>query len=86
MTELTSEALGGLTCDEMRKLLRDLQEARFSGALRVRFRERDVTFQSDAEMARKESELTRRISTQCMGSGQGNRRKHVGLVTFGRGT
>ncbi len=70
--------VGGLSTEEMQALLKDLQEARFTGASRVKFREREVTFKSDSQMARIEQELIRRLNGT-------KRRKHVGLTTFSKG-
>lgn len=42
--------IDGLTPEEKRVFLRDLKEAYYSGAHRVRFRERDVTYRSSTEM------------------------------------
>lgn len=37
---------------EMQEMLIELKKARFSGARRIKFRERDVEYKSDAEMAK----------------------------------
>lgn len=42
--------LSGLSTADKEELLKNLQEALYSGLSRVKFRERDVTFQSAAEM------------------------------------
>lgn len=65
----------------MQGLLKELQEARFTGASSIEFRDRKVTYKSDAQMARIESELKRRLKEAC---GQTSR-KRVGLVTFSKG-
>ncbi|QPC87135.1 hypothetical protein GA830_10560 [Mesorhizobium sp. NBSH29] len=39
-----------LTVDEKKTMLRDLRIARYSGAKRIKFRERDVTYRTDEEM------------------------------------
>lgn len=75
------EDLGGLTIEEMQGLLKELQEARFTGASSIEFRDRKVTYKSDAQMARIEAELKRRLTEACGKSG----RKHVGLATFSKG-
>lgn len=72
-----SELIGDLTREEKIKFLRDLKEARLSGVSRVKFKERDVTYRSDAEMARVIADLERQLL--------GRKRKHVGLTTFSRG-
>ncbi len=51
-----------LTIEEKRQLLRDLYAARYSGAKRVRFRERDVTYRDDSEMRRAIADLEADIS------------------------
>jgi hypothetical protein len=47
---------------EMQAWLLELQKARASGARRVEFRERQVEYKSDAEMAAAEADLERRIA------------------------
>lgn len=47
MAEIVIETL---TLDEKLALLRDLKEAYYSGATRIRFRDRDVSYRSIAEM------------------------------------
>ncbi|MBN9308730.1 MAG: hypothetical protein J0I99_00700 [Devosia sp.] len=47
---------------EMQEMLAELQRARFSGARRVKFRERDVEYKSDAEMAKAISALKAEIN------------------------
>jgi hypothetical protein len=69
-----------LTLEEKKLWLRELKEARYTGARRVQFRDRDVTYKSDAEMRDAIRDLEAEISAS---SGRG--RKHIGLVTFGRG-
>lgn len=51
-----------LTPEEKQSLLRELKEAYFLGALRVRFRERDVTYRSRAEMKAIIDELTNEVA------------------------
>jgi hypothetical protein len=52
----------GITADEKRIMLRDLKEAYYSGATRIRFRERDVIYRSLAEMAQAIDRLEGEIS------------------------
>lgn len=67
-----------LTVEEMRTLLKDLKIARYSGAKRVRFRERDVTYRTDEEMARAIAALENDIAAAA-----GPRRtRHVILSTY----
>jgi hypothetical protein len=47
----------GWTADELKGFLRALQKARFSGALRVEFRDREVEYKSDAEMQAAENRI-----------------------------
>ena len=51
-----------MTQEEMQALLKELETARFSGALRVKFRERDVTYKSDLEMAKAISALKEQLA------------------------
>ncbi|WP_421983355.1 phage head-tail joining protein [Roseibium sp.] len=68
----------GLTVEEKRALLKELKEAIFSGALKIRFREREVTYRSLEEM--------RKIVKDIEGELGGKpKRKHVILTTFSRG-
>lgn len=70
-------AVSDLTTEERSQLLRDLKIARFSGAKRVKFRERDVTYRTDDEMKAAiealEAEITpskrRRTSVASFSSG-----------------
>lgn len=66
-----------LTADEKRTFLRDLKEAYYSGAHRIRFRERDVTYRSMQDMKKVIDELTAELT---------NRRPRPAVfTTFGRG-
>lgn len=51
-----------LTLEQKRAYLRELKEAYFTGATRIRFRERDVTFRTQAEMRRIIDELTDEVA------------------------
>lgn len=66
-----------LTPEEKLDLLKDLQEAYYSGVSRVRFRERDVTYRSLEEMKKVIDDLTTSIT--------GRRRRPAVFTTFGRG-
>lgn len=66
-----------LTPEEKGALLRDLKEAYYLGAKRVRFRERDVTYRSREEM--------KAIIDELEGEQRARKRKHVILTTFNRG-
>lgn len=50
------------TSEEKAQFLKDLKEARWSGANRVRFRERDVTYRSDAELQAAIDDLTKELN------------------------
>ncbi|SCM79956.1 conserved hypothetical protein [uncultured Pleomorphomonas sp.] len=69
----------GLTAAEKQDLLRDLQEALFSGVYRVRFRDRDVTYQSAAEMRETISDLE-----SSLGVGR-TTKQGVIFTSFGKG-
>lgn len=66
-----------LTTEEKRMLLRELKEAYYLGALRVRFNERDVIYRSRAEMKAIIDELEQELAPR--------RKRHVILTSFGRG-
>ncbi|EFO32122.1 conserved hypothetical protein [Roseibium sp. TrichSKD4] len=68
------------TLEEKKGLLAELKRARFSGALRVKFNDRDVTYKSDAEMARAISALEADIVRSS-----GVRRSGVLLTSFSDG-
>lgn len=65
------------TPDERAEFLRDLKEAYYTGAVRVRFRERDVTYRSREEMKAIIDELEGVVSPRI--------RRNVILTTFARG-
>lgn len=67
-----------LTADEKAQFLRDLKEAYYLGANRVKFRERDVSYRNRADMKAIIDELESELAV-------GRRRKQVILTTFGRG-
>lgn len=66
-----------LTPQEKQVFLRDLKEAYYSGAHRVRFRERDVTYRSSAEM--------KAIIEELEGNLKQRRPRPAVFTTFGRG-
>lgn len=74
---MSNPFLDSLTAEEKQEFIRDLSEAYYSGAQRVRFRDRDVTYRSRDEMKATLDEL--------INSGRPKRRKHFVLTTFGRG-
>ncbi|MDQ0422299.1 hypothetical protein J2045_003347 [Peteryoungia aggregata LMG 23059] len=74
---MSNPFLDELSPEEKQAFLRDLAEAYYSGASRVRFRERDVTYRSMDEMKAVLDELTTAV--------RGKRRKHVIFTTFSRG-
>jgi hypothetical protein len=53
-----------LTLEEKQQLLRDLKTARFSGAKRIRFRERDVTYRTDEELRKAIEDLEGEIGNK----------------------
>lgn len=67
----------GLTLDEKREMLRELKRARYSGALRVKFNDRDVTYKSEAEMQSAIKALENELAPGRSGG--------VLLTTFGSG-
>ncbi len=69
-----------LTVEEKRVLLSELKQALYTGARRIRFNDRDVTYQhtSDMRMAVKALEDDIRCS-------QGGRRQTVVSTTYSRG-
>ena len=67
----------GLTIEERRALLKEIKEAYFSGALKVKFREREVIYRSREEMLGIISDLENDVTPR--------RRKNVILTTFSRG-
>jgi hypothetical protein len=70
--------IAGLTPDEKRVFLRDLLEGYYSGASRIRFRERDVTFRSLQEMKKIIDELKAELNPAP-------RPRPAVFTTFGRG-
>lgn len=66
------------TPEEKRELLRDLKEAYYLGATRVKFRERDVSYRNRADMKAIIDELEAELNPN-------RRRKKSILTTFGRG-
>lgn len=74
---MSNPFIDSLTPEERQEFLRDLSEAYYSGAQRVRFRERDVTYRTQAEM--------KKVLDDLIGQTTGRRRKHTILTTFGRG-
>lgn len=73
----TTVIIESLTLEEKAAFLRDLKEAYYLGASRVKFRERDVTYRSRAEMKSIIAELESSLVIR--------KRKDVILTTFGRG-
>ena len=74
MTDIVIETL---TLEEKLLFLRDLKEAYYSGATRVRFRDRDVTYRSIAEMKIIIGDLEQATVLRP--------KRNVVLTTFGRG-
>lgn len=66
-----------LTIEEKQELLRELREARYSGVLRVKFRERDVTYRSDAELKKAIKDLEGELNPKA--------KQQVGFAAFGTG-
>lgn len=66
-----------LSPEEKAELLKEISTAYFSGARRVRFRDRDVEYRSLEEMKRAIDELGDQVT--------GRRRQSVVLTSFGRG-
>lgn len=70
-----------LTLEEKKELLTELKRARYSGASRVRYLDREVTYKSDAEMLKAINDLNDEIN-----DAQGSRkRKNVRLASFSSG-
>lgn len=69
--------MSDLTTAEKQQLLADLKTARFSGAKRVKFRERDVTYRSDAELLKAISDLENELA--------GGRRRRTSVASFSTG-
>ena len=70
----------GITLVDKQIWIRSLKEAIASGALRVKFADRDVTYRSLQEMR----EILQNLEDE-VAAGGGRKRKHVGLTTFGSG-
>lgn len=70
-------SLEGVTEEERQQFLADLKAAYFSGALRIKFRERDVIYRSREEM--------RQIIADLEGAGATAPRRNIILTTFNRG-
>lgn len=66
------------TASEKREFLRDLKEAYYLGATRVKFRERDVSYRNRAEMKAIIDELEAELNPR-------RPRKNAILTTFNRG-
>jgi hypothetical protein len=66
-----------LTLEEKQQLLKDLKTARFSGAKRVRFRERDVTYRTDEELRKAIDDLENDIA--------GTSRRRATVAAFSTG-
>lgn len=67
-----------ITAVEKAELLRELKEAYYLGAMRVKFRERDVSYRNRADMKAIIDELEAELAPS-------RRRKQVILTTFSRG-
>lgn len=65
------------TPEEKRSFLRDLKEAYYLGATRVKFRERDVSYRNREDMKAIIDELEAELNPR--------RKKHVIMTTFSRG-
>lgn len=70
----------GLTLEEKQLLLKELTEAISTGAKRIRFRERDVTYQSTSELLMAKKALEDGICSDL-----GAKRRNVVSTTFDRG-
>lgn len=67
----------GLSLTEKQDLLKDLKAAYYTGAYRIKFRERDVTYRSAEDMRRIITELEQELGSSP--------RRRVILTTFRRG-
>ena len=54
--------MSDLTLEEKQQLLRDLKIARYTGARRIKFRERDVTYRTDEDLRRAIADLEDEIA------------------------
>lgn len=70
----------GMTIDEKRQYLKEIKQAMYTGALRVKFNERDTTFRSLDEMRQIISALEEDIA-----KASGRKPVHVTVGTFGTG-
>ena len=73
-----SNNYAGWTADELKGFLKALQKARFSGALRVEFRDRRVEYKLDAEMQAAENRIIDLLTNQTGGI-------RVSVAGFSRG-
>lgn len=67
-----------LSDTEKQELLTELERAKYSGTLRVRFRDRDVTYRSLEELDKVIDDLKDQISAPA-------KKKNVIFTSFGRG-
>jgi len=74
-------AADGMTVEEKKELLKELREAIYTGALRVKFNERDVTYRSLAEMR----QIAKDLEDEICNAETGRKRKRVGLASWGSG-
>lgn len=75
--EAEAIVIDALTTAEKQALLTDLKRAYYTGATRIKFRERDVTYRSADEMRKIIADLEGSIATVP--------RRTTVLTTFGRG-
>lgn len=71
------ESIDTFTPEEKRSFLRDLKEAYYLGATRVKFRERDVSYRNREDMKAIIDELEAQVNPR--------RKKRVIMTTFSRG-
>lgn len=69
--------MSDLTQEEKQELLANLKAARFSGAKRVRFRERDVTYRTDEELRQAIADLEADLNP--------GRRRRTSVASFSSG-
>lgn len=70
----------GISLEEKQTLLKELKLAIYTGALRVRFRERDVIYRSLEEMR----QIAQTLEDEILAS-SGKAKKRVGLASFDSG-
>ena len=70
--------MSDLTLAEKQQLLKDLKTARYTGAKRIKFRERDVTYRTDEEMRKAIADLEKDI-------GSGARSPRTTVAAFSTG-